>query len=134
MIPLEFVVPDRPISQQVRRRARLRAWQELVAAHARLAAGPERNLTSEPVALRILYLSDQNALDVDNLLKPIQDALIGVVFDDDVVVTDVEIRRRSMQTDFELHAPSPALLTALELRRECVLISLADAPAQDVLA
>jgi hypothetical protein len=98
-----------------------------------MAIGPERNLSLEPVALRILYLCDENPLDVDNLLKPIQDALVGVVLDDDDVVTDVEIRRRSIQTNFELHAPSPPLLAALRLRRDCVLISIADAPAQNVL-
>lgn len=133
MLPLEFVIPHRPISQQVRRRERLRDWKSVVAEHARRAISSECELTSEPVALRVLYLFDQAALDVDNLLKPIQDALIGVVLDDDANVTDVEIRRRWIGTAFTLHEASPVLVAGLALRRECVHVSITDAPPQDVL-
>ncbi|HEX9822196.1 MAG TPA: RusA family crossover junction endodeoxyribonuclease [Methylomirabilota bacterium] len=36
------------------------------------------------------YLYDEAALDADNILEPIQDALIGIVLDDDSVITDIE--------------------------------------------
>jgi len=48
----------------------------------------------EPVSLRILYFYDDVALDVDNVLKPILDALKGVLVEDDSAITDVDIRRR----------------------------------------
>ena len=78
MLPCEFVIPQRPVSQQARRQARLREWKDFVAGHARLAVNEPRELATEPVALRLLYLYDEAALDVDNILKPIQDALIGI--------------------------------------------------------
>jgi len=81
----------------------------------------------------VLYLYDEVALDVDNILKPIHDALIGVIFEDDSIVTDVEIRRRWRGATFTLNAVSPVLAAGLELGREFVYVSLADAPAQDVL-
>lgn len=81
----------------------------------------------------MLYLYDEAALDVDNILKPIQDALIGVILEDDSVVTDVELRRRWRGTTFTLKAVSPVLAAGLELGREFVYVSLTDAPAQDVL-
>jgi hypothetical protein len=37
MVPFEFVIPQRPVSQQARRQARLREWKEFVAEHGRLA-------------------------------------------------------------------------------------------------
>jgi hypothetical protein len=49
MEPFEFVIPERPVSQQARRQARLREWKEFVAAHARLAIVSRRDLV-----LRIL--------------------------------------------------------------------------------
>jgi hypothetical protein len=46
MDPVEFIVPQRPVSQQSRRRHRVREWQEIVAAHAREAARRRRRLGS----------------------------------------------------------------------------------------
>jgi hypothetical protein len=61
MEPFEFVIPERPVSQQARRQARLREWKEFVAAHARLAIVDPRDLATAPVALRLLYLYDEAA-------------------------------------------------------------------------
>jgi len=133
MTPCEFVLPQRPISQQARRQARLREWKQLVAEHARLAVEEPRALATEPVALRLLYLYDDISLDVDNILKPILDGLIGVLLQDDTVITDVEIRRRRRATAFTLNAVSPVLAAGLALGREFVYVALTDAPAQDVL-
>lgn len=133
MSPLEFVIPQRPVSQQARRRERVREWKDFVAKHARTAVGPAYELVTGPVTLRLLYLYDEVALDVDNILKPIHDALIGIVLEDDSVVTDVEIRRRWRGTTFTLNAVSPVLAAGLELGREFVYVALTDAPPQDVL-
>lgn len=133
MSPFEFVIPQRPVSQQARRQARLREWKEFIAAHARLAIAEPRVLMAEPVALRLLYFYDEAALDVDNILKPIQDALVGILLEDDAVITDVEIRRRWRRTTFTINAVSPVLAAGLALDREFVYVALSDAPAQDVL-
>ena len=133
MLPFEFVIPQRPISQQARRQSRLREWKAFVADHARLAMVGHRDLASDPVALRLLYIYDEAALDVDNILKPIQDALIGVLLGDDSIITDVEIRRRWRKTTFTLNAVSPTLAAGLALGGEFVYVALSDAPAQDVL-
>jgi crossover junction endodeoxyribonuclease RusA len=133
MDPVEFIVPQRPVSQQARRRDRVRAWRSIVAAHAREAVGRESVLVATPVALRLLYLHDEVRLDVDNILKPIHDALIGVILKDDSVVTDVEIRRRRLGPGLVLREVSPVLGAGLELGTEFVYISLGDAPQQDVL-
>jgi Holliday junction resolvase RusA-like endonuclease len=133
MTPIEFVIPQRPVSQQARRRERVREWQQFVAAHARGSLSSSHELATGPVALRLLYLYDEVALDVDNILKPIHDALIGVILEDDSVVTDVEIRRRWRGAAFTLNAVSPVLASGLQLGREFVYVLLTDAPAQDIL-
>lgn len=99
----------------------------------RLAIQGQRELATGPVALRLLYLYDEAALDADNILKPIQDALVGILFEDDSIVTDVEIRRRWRQASFIVNEVSPTLAAALELGSEFVYVSVSDAPPQDVL-
>jgi Holliday junction resolvase RusA-like endonuclease len=133
MLPLEFVIPQRPVSQQARRQARLREWKEFVAEHARSAIDESRALASNPVALRLLYFYDEAALDIDNILKPIQDALIGIVLEDDSVVTDVEIRRRWRRTSFTISAVLPILAAGLALGREFVYFALERGPGQQDL-
>jgi crossover junction endodeoxyribonuclease RusA len=123
MTPFEFMIPQRPVSQQARRRERLREWKDFVAEHARAALDTPRALATEPVAIRLSYLYAEAGLDVDNILKPIQDALIGVILDDDSVVTDVEIRRRWLGTAFTLNAVSPVLAAGLALGREFVYVA-----------
>lgn len=134
MTPFEFVIPERPVSQQARRRDRLREWRDFVAGQARANLGGPRDLATESVAITLLYFYDEVALDVDNILKPIQDALIGIILQDDAVVTDVTIRRRWRGTVFTLNAVSPVLVAGLELGREFVYVALTDAPPQDVLS
>ena len=104
-----------------------------MALHARSAINEPRVLATEPVALRLLYLYDEAAIDADNIVKPIQDALVGIVFEDDSVITDVEIRRRWRRTTFTLNAVSPVLAAGLALDGEFVYVELSDAPAQDGL-
>jgi Holliday junction resolvase RusA-like endonuclease len=133
MSPFEFVIPQRPVSQQARRQARLHEWKDFVAEHARLAIDEPRDLATEPVALRLLYLYDEAALDVDNILKPIQDALVGILLEDDSVITDVEIRRSWRGTTFTLNTVSPVLAAGLVLGKEFVYVALSDSPPQDVL-
>jgi crossover junction endodeoxyribonuclease RusA len=133
MTPFEFVIPQRPVSQQARRRERLREWKDFVAGQARATLTAPRELATAPVAISLLYFYDEVGLDVDNILKPIQDALIGIILEDDAVVTDVELRRRWRRTTFTLNAVSPVLAAGLELGREFVYVALTDAPAQDVL-
>lgn len=69
MLPFEFVIPQRPVSQQARRQHRLRAWRDLVADQARAALQGLRELTTDPGAISRLYFYDEVALDADNILK-----------------------------------------------------------------
>ncbi|HIG48948.1 MAG TPA: RusA family crossover junction endodeoxyribonuclease [candidate division Zixibacteria bacterium] len=45
----------------------------------------------------MVYLGETNApVDTHNIIKPIQDGLVGLVYDDDLLVTDVESHRRPL--------------------------------------
>lgn len=66
--------------------------------------------------------------DIDNTAKPIVDALEGLVYDDDYIVTDVLCRRRSLDSDLEIQKPSALLLRSLAANHEFVHVITDDAP------
>lgn len=80
----------------------------------------------------ITYFFEEASLDVDNIPKPILDALNGVVFSDDSQVTDLLCRKRSLKGDLRIPQPSALLLETLESSEQFVHIIVADALSQEV--
>ena len=56
----------------------------------------------------ITYFYEGVALDVDNIPKPILDALKGLVYSDDTEVADLLCRKRDLNGDLRIQDP-PAL-------------------------
>src|SRR5258708_26441789 len=88
-----------------------RFWQQRVK---RAAEDARRDWLLSPVdelVLRVAYFYvDAPAADLDNIVKPLQDALKGVAFDDDIQVVDlVASMRRKGERD---RVPMPALLAS----------------------
>ena len=134
MPPFEFLIRSRPVSQQVRRRERLREWRQFVrqeGAHRYWL--PTHAAANGPVCITLVYLYDEAALDIDNIIKPIQDALVGLAFPDDSLVTDAVIRRRQLRGTFDLSVVSPVLIEGFECGDEFVYVHIGDAPPQEQL-
>lgn len=108
MLPWEFAVAGVPASLQASSPRRAQ-WKAQVRSAA-LARWPQ----SEPplaleVQLRLTYFHDSAPLDMDNMIKPIQDALNGLVYVDDRQVATVISSRRNLDGAFRLSRLSPAL-------------------------
>ena len=131
---LEFVIPRRPISLQIRNRSRLREWKEYVADVARELWTKGCPVSVDNLSLTLVYLSDEAPLDVDNIIKPIQDALVGLVLQDDALVCDVRSHRRMRTGTFDVARLPVTMLEALNLESECVYVRVGLAPdLEDVL-
>ena len=80
---------------------------------------------------------DAVSLDVDNVPKPVLDALKGVVYTDDTHVTDLICRKRDIKLtawpNEAIQDESPALLEAIKGRQQFLHIRVADAPTEEVL-
>ncbi len=119
MLPFEFTVIGTPVSQQSRNRQRLRDWQDVISAHARrrLPQGAlpviERN-----VRVVISYYYDVTPIDVDNIGKPVVDALKGVVYADDSQITDFRVRKRNLAGSFRIRRTSQSLAEGFASGRE----------------
>lgn len=93
-----------------------------------------QNPTAESLQFNIAYFYDTVAVgDVDNIIKPIQDALVGLVYDDDSQITDVVCRKRPSNLPFVFHDISDVLMDGLTLYDELLYITVSDAPNPVIL-
>jgi hypothetical protein len=123
----EFLVPRRPVSAQAKRRKTLQTWKEFVRQQAAQAWQGKPSITAGPLQLTLVYLYDGPRADADNIIKPIQDALSGVIFSDDTLVTDVESHLRPLSTTFEAARLPQPLLAHLATKSEGVYLRLSRA-------
>jgi crossover junction endodeoxyribonuclease RusA len=131
--PFEFVIPRRPLSQQAKPRGR-RKWQTFVRREAEKNWKPAQASEAAAVSISLMYLYEEDPPDVDNIPKPIIDALKGLTFRDDAQVTDLISRRRHLRGTFrELDRASAVLLGGFALGTEFVYVRVGDAPPQDEL-
>ena len=130
-IPFEIVLFGPPVSQQARRRRIVREWTSEVQRVARTHWGTETSFDGE-VMVTITYFFEGALLDVDNIPKPIFDALNGVVYSDDSQVTDLLCRKRDLSGDLRIPQPSALLLKSLSQSEQFLHIVVADASSQEV--
>ena len=130
-IPFELVIGGPPVSQQARRRQLVREWTQEVESAAKRQWDSEPPFTGE-VMVTITYFFDRVPVDVDNIPKPILDALKGLVYANDSQVSDLLCRRRYLHGDLRLTSPSPVLLATLRRSEQFLHIAVADALSQEV--
>lgn len=117
-------MPGIPISSQAPGLSRAK-WQAVVRAAAQVAWGTGVPCADTDLALLVVHLHDEDGgnIDNDNMVKPIQDALIGVIYVDDRQITDTWILRRSL-TALQLVNPSPDAAAAVAAGTDFVLIRI----------
>ena len=130
-LPFEFVIGGPPVSQQTRRRERVREWTAEVEDAARKTWDTEPPIAGA-IMVTITYFFDGTPFDVDNIPKPILDALKGMVFSDDVQVFDLLCRKRDINENLQIQNPSPELIEYLRESKQVLHISVADALNREV--
>ena len=83
--------------------------------------------------LTVMYFYDDVAMDLDNLPKPILDALKGLVYLDDDQVTDIVCRKRNRNSDLRLENPSSFLGEGFRRGNEFLYIMVGEVPNQEVI-
>ena len=134
MNPFEFFVEGPPLSQQTRNSERLREWKEYVRAE---AAKLWLNLApvEVPLKLTVVYYHERQSvlIDHDNMIKPIQDALAGLIYKNDRQITDSQTRKTNIDGRFRLRRLSPVYAQAFGGGREFVYIRIEEAPSHEEL-
>ncbi len=128
MQQFEFLIPKRPVSLQTKNRSNLQAWKRFVRREAaKVWAATNLPVSMPPLRFTIVYLCDSAPADIDNIIKPIQDALVGLVFDDDFLVSDVDSHRRFLADPIDIAGLPPQLRVGAARGEECVYVRISDA-------
>ena len=120
------------MSQQARRRNRVREWTRAVSRAAGQDWNPEPPVVGS-VAVTITYFYGSDPLDVDNIPKPILDALKGLVYSDDSQVSDLLCRKRDLSEGPRIRNASPALLDFLADAEPVLHISVTEPITREVV-
>lgn len=110
MLPFEFTIQGPPVSNQTRNRTRLQQWKLDVRAAAQARVIPGAVPAADAVQITITYYYEGDSPDVDNIIKPIQDALNGIVFVDDAQVAETKSRKRLLNGSYQIKGASGVLL------------------------
>ena len=132
MLPFEFIILGPPVSQQTRRRERLQHWRARIRNAAESGWLTDIPLEQE-ITVEITYLFEGAPADVDNIIKPILDAMEGVVFKNDSQITDLIIRRRNIAGPYTIDSVSSILAEALANRLEFLHIRVTAASIEGEL-
>lgn len=133
MIKFEFIVDGPPISQQTRRRKRLKDWKTTVRHEAEKYWSSEQKISTGLIMLQITYFYDSVEVDVDNIVKPIQDAIIGLAYIDDSQITDILVRKRNLSGNFRIKNMTSILAEGFSRGNEFLHIIVTDAPDTEEL-
>lgn len=121
--PIEIVLSGNPKSLQAKRG--IPEWKERIADEIRTCLPEMPYLTVIPIAITVYWFSDAERVgDLDNILKPMLDACVGVAFvdDDQVESISAEFFPPSRLGDFR--DPSEVLTRALDTDRPCVYFKI----------
>lgn len=128
MQSFEFLIQKRPVSLQTKSRRNLQAWKQYVFNEASKSwAVGTPPLSAGGLRCSIVYLSADMPADIDNIIKPIQDALVGLVIEDDFLITDVDSHRRPLNHPFDPNGMPQLLSHGYFLGAECVYVKISPA-------
>lgn len=130
--PFEFLVEGTAVSLQSSPDGKA-AWKEKVEAAARAALPSGNWLLEGPLSITIyVFPSGDLPGDIDNLVKPILDAMIHCVYFDDSGIERVVVQKFEPTRIFEFRDPSTALQSALDHLGPIVYIRISDDPHEEL--
>jgi hypothetical protein len=128
---LEFLIERRPLSLQTKNRERLQAWKEFVKSKA-IEKWNSPLISNRYLHVSIVYLCDDSPPDVDNIVKPILDALVGLVYEDDEQIADVESHRRYLSDGIDTTNLPPLLQYGVLNGEECVYVKIEESQLLEI--
>lgn len=114
MLPFDFVIIGKPVPHRSKDKAALRSWREHVKATAQFAWGQYPALTDK-LCVKITHFYDASPgnerqdVDSERIIKPVLDALNGIIYQDDYQIVELDNRRRNLNGSFRVKGMSVAL-------------------------
>ncbi|MCG6140654.1 RusA family crossover junction endodeoxyribonuclease [Leptospira mtsangambouensis] len=133
MLPFEFIIQGCPVSHQTRNRQRLRAWKTEVGNAAKRNLNNGFSIIDVDIIVTITFYHDGPTPDVDNIIKPIQDALIGIVYTDDKQVVETKSRKKSINSSYKIRGVSEVLLSGFATGNDFLHVKISEAIHSEIL-
>jgi Holliday junction resolvase RusA-like endonuclease len=124
IIYFEFLIPRRPVSTNNDKRRQ--EWIRLVNKEAKKFWTGSSPIKDANLQLTLIYLCRDNPPDTDNIIKPIQDALNKLVYEDDRLVSDVESHRRFLSEPIDITNLPLLLQEGVIIGEECVYVKVSE--------
>lgn len=121
---IEFLLPRRPLSHQAKDTKSKAAWRDFVYGRA-FAAWKGKPIKCGPLRFAIVYLCEDDPGDINNIIKPIQDALNSLIYSDDSLIWDVAGHMRLLSDPIDIIGLPDLLAEAVIGGRECVYVRIA---------
>ena len=133
LFPLEFVVDGTAVSLQAKRRDSIEQWKSRVRAASQVAL-PENHFATElPLAVTLYYFPAADMVgDIDNIVKPILDALNRYVYLSDRQIQRISVQKFEPGNVFRFDAPSPILQDAINRAKPVLYVRISDDPFEDL--
>jgi crossover junction endodeoxyribonuclease RusA len=131
-ILFETLIPKRPVSHQAKNRENLQKWKDFVYGRALIDWNGGPPFKHFGLRFTLVYLCDDSPVDIDNIIKPIQDALIGIVFANDSLISDVDSHKRFLSDGIDLTNLPKLLIQGAISGQECVYICVSRAENLEV--
>jgi crossover junction endodeoxyribonuclease RusA len=132
--PFEFVVEGTPVSSQAARSESLREWKARIVAASRGVLPEGHFATGDRLSVTLYYFPPAPMQgDIDNIVKPILDAMSRHIYLDDHQVERLLIQKFEPENVFLFTFPSSALADALSSPKPALYIRLSDKPFEDLV-
>lgn len=131
--PIEFWVRGTPVSLQAKRAVAREQWKEKVRGASDMALGGPYFAFDGPIAVTLYYLpSEPMQGDVDNIVKPILDALGQHIYRDDRQVERVVVQKFEPENNFSFQKPTKAFSQALSEGRPVLYVKISNNPTEEL--
>jgi crossover junction endodeoxyribonuclease RusA len=122
--PVELAIEGVPLSLQASGRSK-EAWKEEIRDAVDGTLDPSGWATESPVSVTIFYFAEgQMYGDIDNIIKPILDALMPRIYLDDGQVQRVLVQKFESIRAFQFENPTATLATAIDTEPPVVYIRI----------
>jgi hypothetical protein len=131
--PVEFLVQGTPVSLQAKRAESRAQWKERVRIASRPVLPEGHWATTGRVSVTLFYFPEAAMQgDIDNIVKPILDALAQHIYIDDAQVERLVVQKFEPGNIFLFSAPTVILSAALRSRKPLLYVRLSIDPFEEL--
>jgi len=130
--PIEFLVHGTAVSFQAKRPESRAEWKERVKDASRTAIPQPHFASNSPISVTLYYLPAAPLQgDLDNIVKPILDALSRHIYLDDHQVERLVVQKFEPGLAFTFLNPSTTFASALGAERPVLYVRISDKPMEE---